>query len=483
MLKIRALTFALILLLGLPGVSQALSLGEIKIHSHFAQAFSAEISIPSYTSDELENLEVRLASADKFDTLGLDIMPYMQEFIFTIENKPNGVPFIKVITKQPLKELSISFVIEASWVGGKIIKDFHILLTPEAITELREDRQLQRQLSLVDAQKEPTIIEPLPQETSDQLIPSSITQAQTPSPTTSPETSERQARSSSKVKKFGANGLQYNNVSRGETLSQIAMKVRGDMDASMFQTMIALYEQNKQAFVNEDINKLKVGANLKLNDISDIREKSRREAFALAHQYMKGPTQRQAETFSDLADAGDSSDSFNPESQESSTNRLEISSASEEPVPLEILEKLKQEQIATTEEELTNARKITADLEAENQELRERIADLESRMDEISLKLFQDNADAIPLSAPEASSATQQEDNLVVTNSDIDVKKGNLTLLERIKENQQTLSIIAIIFLALVLIVVRKKEAIRDYFAHRKEKKEGPYETLEEKGL
>ncbi|MDX1813071.1 MAG: hypothetical protein R3240_14040, partial [Gammaproteobacteria bacterium] len=147
MLKNRTLTLILGVFLYFPALSFALSLGEIQVHSHFAQPFSAEISIPSYTSDELENLDVTLASPEKFEAMGLEILPVMQQFIFSIEQKPNGVPFIKIYTKKPIKELSISFVIEASWIGGRIIKDYHVLLTPEAITELREEQQLHQQLA------------------------------------------------------------------------------------------------------------------------------------------------------------------------------------------------------------------------------------------------------------------------------------------------------------------------------------------------
>ena len=42
--------------------SFALSLGEIKVISTFAQPFLAEIKLPSYTADEMQSIEINLAS-------------------------------------------------------------------------------------------------------------------------------------------------------------------------------------------------------------------------------------------------------------------------------------------------------------------------------------------------------------------------------------------------------------------------------------
>lgn len=476
MFKYRTLTVLIGALLLFPSLTYALSLGEIKVKSSFAQPFFAEIAIPSYTSDELESLEVRLAPAAKFETLGLELYPYLESFNFIVEKKPDGTPFVKVFSQDPVKELSISFVIEVSWLGGKILKDFHILLTPEAITELREEQLMHRQLAQIDSMPTPApapeINEPSRQ-SSEPIISEAVTDlAQAPSVPDIQDSAppQRPERSSSKVKKFGANGIQYTRVGRGENLSQIAIQLKDD-NVSLNQAMVTLYEQNLNAFVGQDINKLKAGATLKVEDINDFKQRSKREAMLLAQQYLdnkQNPT-----TESTIAQA-EEIPAPEPENQGA---RLEISSVEEEPVPAEIMAKLKQEQIASTEEELRFARQTAEELQAQNEILKERIAALELRMDEMAASLLQAEA-PVPTSAPHDQSASQQDDNLIVTNTDAVVNdQRDLTFIEMLQKYQLPLSIFGAIVLSLILIYVRKKEQIHEFLAGLRDKPDSKSET------
>ncbi len=480
MFKYRTLTTFLGLTLLFPITSNALSLGEIQVKSSFAQPFFAEIDIPSYTSDELESLKVTLADPEKFATMGLETPSYLKTFFFQVELKPNGKPFIKVFTLKPLKELSISYVIEASWLGGKIIKDYHILLTPEAITELREEQLMHEQLAEIDtavvgvedaettatATTEPAV----PKKTAPSTV-AALNPGPTPAARDQSARAKKQRRAptappTSKIKSFGTNGAQYASVERGQTLSQIAREMRNDESVSINQVMVSLYEQNLEAFVDNNINLLKAGSTLTIKDINDFKKKTRREALLLAQQYLNN--NQTAENTATSVAAATPQDSVMPAPNQGQGARLEIASTADEANSPEALEKLKQEQIASTEEELKFAQELASVIQLENQELQDRIAVLEARMDEIALRLIQVDGQ-VPTSAPQETSGSQQTDNLVVTSTNFALPEDRkIPLMQKIEKHQTAIAIGAISLLLLVLLLARKKEQIKEMFTNLK---------------
>jgi len=66
---VQKLAIAAAVSLSLSSVSYALGLGEIEMYSALNQSLDAEIEILSATENELNNLQVNLASADAFSVL------------------------------------------------------------------------------------------------------------------------------------------------------------------------------------------------------------------------------------------------------------------------------------------------------------------------------------------------------------------------------------------------------------------------------
>ncbi len=77
-------------------------------------------------------------------------------------------------------------------------------------------------------------------------------------------------------------GLNYGPVKSNETLWEIAMKMRPNKKMSVPQLMIALLENNPEAFVDNNINNLKRGAVLRLSDPGAAMSVSKEEAMRIA---------------------------------------------------------------------------------------------------------------------------------------------------------------------------------------------------------
>ena len=450
--------------------SFALSLGEIKVISTFAQPFLAEIKLPSYTEDEMESIEIHLASKKQFEEQNIEMLPVLRKFHFSVEEKNNGTLYIKVHTKTPVKELSLSFLIEVTWAGGRIIKSYDVLLTPEAITEFWEKRanELVAELNAEIAASEADVVAPPVQQPTQKKKPV-IRQQPTQVASLKKKTKKP---TSHKLKKTDDGGIEYSPVGRGESLSLIAQRVRPNKEMSINQVMVALFNENRDAFLNNDINRLLAGVTLKIEDTNSITSISKKEAMKLAQQYMQGPNTETEPTLIAKNESSDAVAELEPEIIEPEGNRLEISSANEDPIPPEILEQIKAEQIASAEEELKMAQLNANNLRTENNELKDRIAKLEEQLDSTAESLFLATIEQeIVKDAPEANSLTQQDQNLIVANTELGME-GNekLSLMQRIEKYQTAISISSATLLFTTLIGIRKKEQILNIVHNLKDK-------------
>jgi len=113
----------------------ALSFGKIQIYSSFAQPFKAEINIPSFSPEELKKTQIKLASEQEFSKRGIDRPEILKNFKFQLFQKNSKEVTLHVVSKQPVKELSMGLLIHVSTPQGSLIKEYNILLTPELISQ------------------------------------------------------------------------------------------------------------------------------------------------------------------------------------------------------------------------------------------------------------------------------------------------------------------------------------------------------------
>jgi len=132
----KIITFcSFISLLVLYQSASALSFGEIKVYSGFAEPFHAEITVPSYVKEELKNTKIQLASQKEFAKRGIERPEILQNFEFHIFQNNDKNPSVLIASQEPVKELSIGLLIEVTRPKGSLIKVYNILLTPKAVSK------------------------------------------------------------------------------------------------------------------------------------------------------------------------------------------------------------------------------------------------------------------------------------------------------------------------------------------------------------
>ncbi len=288
-----ALSSAFAILLAVAaGPAAALGLGQIQVKSQPGQPLLAEIPIISTDPSELQGLQVQLASPETFSRIGLEPP---QGIVSTLHFEPaldsGGHPVIRVTSPAAVQQPLLTFLIEVDWGQGRLVREYSALLdTPRTVAA-----PLQPPIQAPVVAPSNTIVRPAvtpvavaPQPSS---LPSPPKPVATPAPTPSASPSatlERVPAAPPPVAVIPTPVAtpppsQYGPVKAGQTLGQIAAAIDPSQEHSAAQTMLALLRANPEAFIDGNVNLLKRGAILQVPDHSEVAHYDANEAAALVH--------------------------------------------------------------------------------------------------------------------------------------------------------------------------------------------------------
>ncbi len=251
--------FLLCLIAMLPVSAMALGLGSIKLNSALNQPLDAEIELISATTAELDSLSISLASADAFASYGLDRPGYLLGMQFRIVRDGSGGAIVRVSTADPVREPFVTFLLEADWSRGRLLREYTVLLDPPVF--------MTEQATPATRPAAPAVTQP---------STGAVTRVPAAEPSPPPPSAQPPVRS---APRSDALSVRYGPVRRNETLWTIASRLRPERSISINQMMIALFRENPEAFMG-NINRLRQGAVLRVPSTSDIYALSTDAAFA-----------------------------------------------------------------------------------------------------------------------------------------------------------------------------------------------------------
>lgn len=239
----------------IPWLVNAAGLGKLTLGSSLGQPFKAEIELVSVDEGELPSLAARVASPEAFNQAGMIYAPYHASLRVSIEKRVNGQPYIHIASTQSINEPFINLLVELSGSSsGRLLREYTVLLDP-AETELNEP-----------------VIPAVQRASSSLQATSSATETIRPH-----ERNSQKAAINSKEASYRPGPATYGPVERGETLTKIAKQVAPE-GVDLNQMLVALYQANRDAFFENNMNLLKVGSILRIPQQSEIASVSRREA-------------------------------------------------------------------------------------------------------------------------------------------------------------------------------------------------------------
>ncbi|MDY6840140.1 MAG: FimV/HubP family polar landmark protein [Pseudomonadota bacterium] len=260
-MKVRKLAVALALAGGLgSGVAQALGLGEIELQSYLNEPLDAEIVLPQSRGINPADVFVNIASDQAYERVGLDRNQFLGKLRFQVVTGNDGSLIVNVSSREPVREPYLNFLLELTWPNGRLMREYAVLVDPPVYAE---ESGVREQVSA------PTVS--TSQETSQ------------PATTRSAESVRRQAQAERSL----GTGDQANTLGptgASDTLWTIASRVRPDSSVSMQQVMLAIQDLNPNAFIGNNINRLKRGEVLRVPSLDQIQSRTRAEAIRLVAQ-------------------------------------------------------------------------------------------------------------------------------------------------------------------------------------------------------
>ncbi len=273
---VRPFKYVSTLLLALASSSaMALGLGDIRVLSKPGQPLLAEIPVISADPSELENLRVALASPATFARVGLEPPSgLVSELQFELTRNAQGRAVVRVSSQAPVATPALNFLIEADWGQGRLVREYSALVdAPNSAAAVAEPEIV----APAGAMSNAIIREPAPEAAAVAAPPRRAEPAAAPRP------AAPRAAQAAPAAPVAADGSVT--VQRGQTLSQIAGSLAREQGINRDQAMIALLRANPEAFIRGNVNLLKQGAVLRTPGADGLAQIDAQQAAAIVREH------------------------------------------------------------------------------------------------------------------------------------------------------------------------------------------------------
>lgn len=236
--KARGVLCIAVLILLSPAI-HALELTELKVNSSLNQPLQAEIMIDMASAGSEGVMTVSLASRQSHRDAGLEYDPSLSDLEFRLDRN-SLPPKIILSTARPVTTPFLRFLIDFQYQDQRLFRDYTAMLDP------------------IDLQEEGVASPP---SAGGAIVPASARETVYP-------------------------GERYGPVSEGDTLMGIARAVTVNEALSVKQRMVALFDDNPDAFIDENMNLLKAGAYLHVPSERFMQTKAPADAAEIYERHL-----------------------------------------------------------------------------------------------------------------------------------------------------------------------------------------------------
>ncbi|MES2181605.1 MAG: FimV/HubP family polar landmark protein, partial [Pseudomonadota bacterium] len=238
----------------------AAGLGKLNVSSGLGEPLKAEIELLSVSPEELSTLVAAIASEDAYAAQGIAHLAIHNNIKVEVAKAGDGSPILKLRSNQPIKDPYLDMLIQVDWASGRLQREYTVLLDPPGYKPAADN-------SSSMAVNSPTVNQ------SANTAAMSVDDGQPASRKFKKPKKHTNAIAAPAVARTASAQASTDNVEaasdqtlttkHGDTLSSIAkeMQVEG---VSLDQMLAGLYENNKDAFVSGNMNRLKVGQIIKV---------------------------------------------------------------------------------------------------------------------------------------------------------------------------------------------------------------------------
>ena len=229
--------------------ASATGMGRLTVLSALGQPLKAEIELTSPNKEELGSLTPKLASPEAFKRANIEFNAALLSLQFGIEQRGNNY-IIKVTSSQPMNEPFVDMLLELNSSNGKLLREYTFLLDP---VDLRTGQSAQVAAKNGSAQ-----------------VRGNTQNVQTVQSVPAQQAAKKQIAANAAPAQQPVKASAEHAVKPGETLSKIAGAYRTE-GVSLDQMLVALYKANKDAFVGNNMNRLRAGQILQIPDAESVK--------------------------------------------------------------------------------------------------------------------------------------------------------------------------------------------------------------------
>ena len=272
-------------LLSLAPAAQALGLGRLQVQSALGEPLRAEVDVTSISAEEAASLRLRVASPEAFRAAGVDYNAVLPGTQVQLLRRGDGRPYLRLASDRAVQEPFVDLILEMSWASGRLVREYTMLFdppgarppppvlaaTPTRAAPASPPSRIVSTEPPVERQDRPA--RPAPIQSPRAATQDSVTTtrrvpraaaAEAAPPTEAPQAAQ------------GAQADQYR-VRNGDTLFRVATQTQR-RGVSLDQMLVALYRSNPQAFIGNNMNRLRADAVLTVPSAEAIRQTEPAEA-------------------------------------------------------------------------------------------------------------------------------------------------------------------------------------------------------------
>ena len=308
---VKAFLSSLALFVMVLSSAHAAGLGKLTVLSSLGQPLRAEIELTSVAAEEVDSIVVKLASFDAYRQANLEFNQVLRSLKFSVEKRGTR-PIIRLTSTQALNEPFVGMLLELSSSSGRLTREYTFLLDP---AELRtsspaiaiaptpapvavpapvqaapEPVASAKPTMPVVAAKDTTQVKAAPEksvdESSEKIKEIKAKAASLKAKADAEEMAEAEeaakaqalakAEAKGKTKEGSKGGTEYK-VKKGDSLAAIAKKYKHD-DVTLEQMLVATYRANTDAFIGNNMNRMRVGRVLTMPDAETASSVGKPEA-------------------------------------------------------------------------------------------------------------------------------------------------------------------------------------------------------------
>jgi len=475
----------------------ALGLGDLAVNSSLNEPLEATIELLGLDGLTSGQIQARLGSVDEFERANInrDFLIDDIQLEIIILSREQGI--LRLTSEEPVIEPFLSMVINVGWPTGRLMRDYTALIdlpvfvsdqpqvvpldVPQTPTPVSEETPAPEPQAEVISTAEPVVpaVEEMPesapaesaqdiaeqengeaeaesdiealaeQETAELMV------AEEPEPEAEADTGVTEV-SGDLVEEVAEEVALFEEpaepeeaaavtVESGDTLYDIAASNRLATSVSVEQTMLAIQRANPDAFIDNNINMIRVGQVLRIPSIQEVQSIDQAEALnQIVLQNQAVSLQPLAFSANNAATGADSSDELTILSGEDGTDSLSGDNDMAETIAA------LENQLAISEENLDRARLENAELTARFNELSEQVDILQNIIAMQDERLAQLQADLAARNAEAALAAAAQP----VVDTPAQPPQADNSMMGKLSSVFENTLVLVSSLLALILLVV-----------------------------